>query len=216
MAQQWLSADFISFTDPFEIDVWNGYLTILKSSHVRITNDDDTLVWNLSKSCRYSPKEGYAQFMRKDLEPIWWWKVLWKLKCPLKSKLFCWFILSGKVLTWDVFLLKGCEGPGRCYLCKMECESNFHIGVECPFTQSVWLLIEDHFKLNNISNGDSVNACFKNWFLNMDVASFKPLAIIVFWFIWKAINLSCFEDLSLSPAQVCSFSLGMMKNIPQK
>ena len=28
--------------------------------------------------------------------------------------------------------------------------------------------------------------------------------------------MSCFEDLSLSPAQVCSFSLGMMKNIPQK
>ena len=75
MAQQWLSADFIDFSDPFEIDEWNGYLTILKSSHVRITNDDDTLVWNLSKSDRYSPKEGYAQLMRRDLEPIWWWKV---------------------------------------------------------------------------------------------------------------------------------------------
>ena len=50
----------------------------------------------------------------------------------------------------------------------------------------------------------------------MEVANFKPLAIIVLWFIWKARNLSCFEDLSLSPAHVYSFSLGMMKNIPQK
>ena len=50
----------------------------------------------------------------------------------------------------------------------------------------------------------------------MEVATFKPLAIIVLWFIWKAKNLSCFEDLSLSPAQVSSFSLGMMRNIPQK
>ena len=60
MAQQWFTAYFIGFTDPFEIDVWNGYLAILKSSHVRISNDDDILVWNLSKSGRYSPKEGYA------------------------------------------------------------------------------------------------------------------------------------------------------------
>ena len=96
----------------------------------------------------------------------------------------------------------------------MECESNFHIGVECPFTQSVWLLIEDHYKLNNLWNGDSVTACFKNWCLNSEVANFKPLAIIVLWFIWRARNLACFEDLYLSLAQVSSFSLGMMKNIP--
>ena len=44
MAQQWFSADFIGFTDPQEIDVWNGYIAILKSSHVRISNDDDALV----------------------------------------------------------------------------------------------------------------------------------------------------------------------------
>ena len=50
----------------------------------------------------------------------------------------------------------------------------------------------------------------------MEVANFKPLAIIVLWFIWKARNLACFEDLSLSPPQVSSFILGMMKNIPQK
>ena len=122
--------------------------------------------------------------------------------------------MSGKALTWDVLLLKGREGLDRCYLCKLECETNFHIGVECPFTQSVWLIIEDNLKLNNLWNGDSMTACFKNWCLNMEVANFKPLAIIVLWFIWKARNLSCFEDLSLSLAQVSSFSLGMLKNIP--
>ena len=60
MAQQWFSAEYIGFTAPLEIDVWNGYIAILKSSHVRISIDDDALVWNLSKSGRYSPKEGYA------------------------------------------------------------------------------------------------------------------------------------------------------------
>ena len=94
--------------------------------------------------------------MNRDMELLWWWKALWKLKCPLKTKIFCWFLLYAKALTWDVLLLKGREGPGRCYLCKLECETNFHIGVECPFTQSVWLIIEDNLKLNNLWNGDSV------------------------------------------------------------
>ena len=52
--------------------MWNGYLAILKSSHVRISSDDDTLVWNLSKSGRYSPKEGYAQLINRDMDHIWW------------------------------------------------------------------------------------------------------------------------------------------------
>ena len=50
LAQQWFSVDFIGFTDPQEIAVWNDYLAILKSSHVSLSNDDDALVWNLSKT----------------------------------------------------------------------------------------------------------------------------------------------------------------------
>ena len=43
--------------------MWNGYIAILKASHVRFSNDDDALVWNLSKTSHYSPKEGYAHLM---------------------------------------------------------------------------------------------------------------------------------------------------------
>ena len=67
--------------------MWNGYLAIPKSSHARLSNEDDALVWNLSKSGKYTPKEGYAQLMHREVEHIWWWKVLWKLKCPLKIKI---------------------------------------------------------------------------------------------------------------------------------
>ena len=34
-----------------------------KSSHVSLTNDKDVLVWNLSKSCLYTPKKGYVQLL---------------------------------------------------------------------------------------------------------------------------------------------------------
>ena len=108
------------------------------------------------------------------------------------KKSFCWFSLSGKALTWDVLVMKGREGPGRCFLYKMDYESNFHIGVDCPFTQNVWLIIEDKLKCNNIWSGETMSECFKTWRLKLEVANFKPLPTIVLWFIWKAINLSCF------------------------
>ena len=63
-------------------------------------------------------KVGYAELINREVESIWWWKVLWKMKCPLKTKKFSWFLLSGKALTWDVLCLRGREGPGRCFLCK--------------------------------------------------------------------------------------------------
>lgn len=88
-----------------------------------------------------------------------------------------------KALTSDVFCLRGREGPGRCFLCKQSCESNLHIGVDCPFTQSVWSIIEDHLKLNNLWHGGSLSACFKHWCFISDVDLLKPLPVIVLWLI---------------------------------
>ena len=136
-------------------------------------------------------------------------------KCPLKTKFFYLFILSNKTLTWDVLVKKGREGPARCFLCKMDVEYHFHLGVDCSFTQSVWLIIEDKLKLNNLWSGEFVSECLKFWCLNSEVAHIKSLPVIVLWFMVAHIK-SCFEDLTLSPAQVSSFSLGMMMALPQK
>ena len=78
---------------------------------------------------------------------------------------------------------KGREGPGRCYLCKMDVESNFHIGVECPFTRRVWSEIDSKLMIDNLWHGNSVINCMKNWCLNAEVRHIRSLPIIVSWFI---------------------------------
>ena len=119
-------------------------------------------------------------------ELSWWWKVLWKFKSPLKAKIFCWFLLSDKALTWDVIYKKGKEGPGRCYLCKLDSDSNVHLGVECSFTRKVWNELEAKLRLNNLWNGTSVSLCLKNWCMKGEVKHIRSLPIIVLWFVWKA------------------------------
>ena len=194
MEQQWLSIDYIGLVDLQDVSIWNGYLAIVKSSHVKLSNNLDELVQNLSKSGKYTPKDGYVQLIldRNEMEYSWRWKVLCKLKCPLKEKNFCWFIFSDKALTWDVIVKKGREGPSRFYLCKLDAETNFHLGVDCPFSQSVWLIIEDKLRIKNLWSEESVIDCMKTWCVNSEVTHIKYLPVIVLWFIWKAMNHSCF------------------------
>ena len=111
------------------------------------------------------------------------------------SKIFSWFILSDKALTWDILCRKGREGPGRCYLCNLESETNLHIGVDCKLTQSVWYELEVKLHKSNLWAGDSVSLCLKNWFIRDDTKLIKSLPILVLWFIWLARNKCCFEDL---------------------
>ena len=81
----WFNASILGFVDQ-ETIYWNAYLALLKSSHVRLTNEDDRLVWSQSKIGEYIAKAGYLHLIqnRNEMEISWWWKWLWKLKCPLK------------------------------------------------------------------------------------------------------------------------------------
>ena len=113
MEQGWLRSNDLGLVENMDINAWNGYLSILKSIHIRFRNEDDVLVWNQAKSGKYSPKGGYMHLIlqQHEMETTWWWSMIWQLKCPLKSKKNCWFLFSGKALTWDILIKRGWEGP---------------------------------------------------------------------------------------------------------
>jgi hypothetical protein len=71
---------------------YNNYITTLQVGHIRLTDREDELVWKKDPSGTYTPKLGYIA-LNLDLfqqNPSWWWRGLWKLKCPQKSKIFLW------------------------------------------------------------------------------------------------------------------------------
>ena len=83
---------------------WSDYLVVLTNSHIRLSIQEDLMFWYHHSSGEYTPKNGYIQLkLEAQNRPIiWWWKKLWKLKCPAKEKLICWSILENKAPTWDV------------------------------------------------------------------------------------------------------------------
>jgi len=82
---------------------WNGYVSALKATHVRIVDKEDELVWKHVQHDRYTLKMGYIQLniLVHQRDPLWWWKGLWKLKCPQKAKLFMWCVITNKIPTWN-------------------------------------------------------------------------------------------------------------------
>ena len=79
MEQGWISSVDLGLVGGLDIIAWNGYLAILKSSHIRFSNNEDLLVWNQAKSGKYTPKGGYLHLIleQHDLEIAWWWNMFW-------------------------------------------------------------------------------------------------------------------------------------------
>lgn len=93
---------------------WNGALVdlvflpheaeMIKSIPLSPLNLPDRLVWKFPKQGVFSVRNAYhLEFQRKFCPPSFiaessngnnerekWWKVLWKMKCPNKVKMFCW------------------------------------------------------------------------------------------------------------------------------
>ena len=68
----------------------------------------------------------------------WWHHIIWKLKCPLKSILFMWLDLLGKIHVQEHLMKFLGTGPSRCALCKHEEEKICHIFVNCTYIQDIW------------------------------------------------------------------------------
>ena len=57
-------------------------------------------------------------------------KYIWKLKIPLKIKIFLWYLLKGVLLTKDNLAKKNWDGSHKCYFCNCN-ETIQHLFFDC-------------------------------------------------------------------------------------
>ena len=89
---------------------------------------------------------------------------LWKLKIPLKMKVFMWFLHKKVVLTKDNLAKRNWKGDSRCSVCGNN-ESVEHLFISCPFAKLVWRVV---FCTYNIPPSTNVTNMFGNWLNGMD------------------------------------------------
>jgi ribonuclease HI len=168
-----------------------------------------------SPSGIYTPRMGYIK-LNLDLyqrEPVWWWKNLWKLNCPAKTRLFMWNVLSNKVSTWEILQKRNNHGPGWCSLCKYEGETTIHIFLECRFIIEVWSEVSRLLDLRCNWIDPSLEQVWQDWWSTRIYRGLRALPLLIIWGVWLARNSLIFKGVSLVPEITTAKSIAILSSL---
>jgi hypothetical protein len=119
---------------------WNALLQRLASVHLQ--DGHDVFRWSLHENGKFSVGSMYNALITPDI-PID--KInndkLWKLKLPLRIKVFGWYLRKGVILTKDNLAKRNWHGSKECVFCHKN-ETIKHLFFECRFTRSIWSVIQ--------------------------------------------------------------------------
>jgi len=90
-------------------------------------------------SGKFSVNSMYKALIQPDV-PVDNNKKIWKMKIPLKTKVFAWYLRRGVILTKDNLAKRNWHGSKQCVFCHKD-ETIKHLFFECKFTSSTWSII---------------------------------------------------------------------------
>jgi hypothetical protein len=156
-------------------------------------NVKDSLVWGFDakgfsvKSCYKIMKWSNLGFPQK---------YLWKIKIPLKVKVFLWLVNRKCILTKDVLYRRGWKkGNKLCLFCGME-KTIDHLFFQCSTARFVWNVPCCAFCF--VRKPTSVRHLFGSWmngFSNENRSLVRVGVAALLWSIWKTRNNACFRSI---------------------
>jgi hypothetical protein len=106
----------IDFRRTLTGDRWNMWLHLVQRLiSVQLTNEKDTFIWGLTTSRTFNAKSMYLDLLDDDTK--YHKKYIWKIKVPLKIKVFMWFLHRKVILTKDNLVKRNWNGNESCYFC---------------------------------------------------------------------------------------------------
>jgi hypothetical protein len=165
---------------------WTAWLHLCQRLlPIKLSMEPDHFVWKLTTNGSFSVKSMYEDMMN-DHTPFLH-KFLWKMKIPLKIKIFMWFLSNKVLLTKDNLVKRNWSGCTRCVFCG-EQETVEHLFLSCPFAKLIWMTVKLTYDLpapTNIAN------LFGNWLGGVDKETKAIIRIGVSalcWAIWRCRN----------------------------
>lgn len=66
------------------------------------------------------------------------WRLIWKVKLPLKILTFIWKLLHDSLPVFEVLNNRGITISSKCLMCNEDEESINHLFMHCPFARVIW------------------------------------------------------------------------------
>ena len=129
----------------------NWHELVTKVAGVQLVDQRDMFIWPLQKKKGiFSVQSMYREIINGgSLQLIN--KSLWKLKLPLKVKVFLWFLHWGVILTKDNLVREHWHGNEKCCYCSNN-ETIQHLFFECHMARLIWRVIHTTFGLKKPNN----------------------------------------------------------------
>jgi hypothetical protein len=183
LAHSPLNIGFRRTFNEYKYNLWLHLCQRLMS--IQLSNETNAFVWNLNESGLFSVKSMYLDMMNGHTRFLR--KYLWKIKVPLKIKIFMWFLSNRVLLTKDNLMKRKWTGSQKCCFCNNN-ETVDHLFLHCPFAKIVWRMI---FFTYNIPPPSNVTNMFGNWLNGVskrDKAYTRIGVSAICWSIWTSRN----------------------------
>jgi hypothetical protein len=118
--------------------------------------------------------------------------IIWKLKLPLKVKVFIWYLIKGIALTKDNLAKRRWKGSLKCSFCNMD-EFTQRLFFYCPYARLVWRVIQVSF---NITPPLNIHHMFTGWMQGVEKKlRYKILvgSCTLCWALWLSQNDVVFD-----------------------
>ena len=89
---------------------WN--ILVSRLVHINLTEEQDEFKWELDSTGVFTVKTHYRALINQNVPNTN--KKLWKLKAPLKIKIFLWYLRRGVILTKDNLAKRNWQGSQQC------------------------------------------------------------------------------------------------------
>ena len=152
---------------------------------VQLTDQPDNFIWRLTDTGVFTVKSMYLDLMSDHT--VFLRKYIWKMKVPLKIKIFMWFLYQKVILTKDNLAKRNWNGSKKCCFCDQD-ETIQHLFFSCPFAKMIWRIVHMAF---NISTPTSINNMFGNWLLGVprnEKVQIRVGVCALLWAIWNIRN----------------------------
>jgi hypothetical protein len=113
--------------------------------------------------------------------------MIWKLKIPLKIKIFIWYLQNGVVVTKDNLACRRWKESLNCYFCNLD-EIIQHLFFDCQLATIMWRIVEVSF---NITPPMNFFHMFNGWLNGINKKLMYKILVgasALCWEIWLSIN----------------------------
>jgi hypothetical protein len=159
-------------------------------NEIQLSDEAGRVRWKIGSSGVFRVKDLYLQLRAEGSFPQ---KFLWKIKIPMKVRIFLCEVLKNRILTKDNLLKRGWTGNDQCQFCS-EKETVNHLLFGCGLAKLTWQVVLCAFQL--VRPPDRVDDLFVGWIKSFPKSQRNLVlcgARALCWILWETRNDACFN-----------------------